>query len=114
MLTNVSQFNVIYLCSGCAVPVGAAAAASWRLSRHSQLFLAAADRASPDATAEPAASAAASAAAQPTAVAVSCTAACTQGRTAAGDLLNEFHSYPEWPHREGGCLTCYGCTFESS
>ena len=24
------------------------------------------------------------------------------------------HSYPEWPHRQGGCLTCWGCTFESS
>ena len=22
--------------------------------------------------------------------------------------------YPEWPHRQGGCLTCCGCTFESS
>ena len=23
------------------------------------------------------------------------------------------HTYPEWPHRQGGCLTCCGCTFES-
>ena len=22
--------------------------------------------------------------------------------------------FPEWPHRQGGCLTCCGCTFESS
>ena len=22
--------------------------------------------------------------------------------------------YPEWPHRQGGCLACCGCTFESS
>ena len=21
--------------------------------------------------------------------------------------------YPEWPHRQGGCLACCGCTFES-
>ena len=21
------------------------------------------------------------------------------------------HSYPEWPHRQGGCLACCGCTF---
>ena len=21
--------------------------------------------------------------------------------------------YPEWSHRHGGCLACYGCTFES-
>ena len=21
--------------------------------------------------------------------------------------------YPEWPHRQGGCLTCWGCMFES-
>ena len=24
-----------------------------------------------------------------------------------------FISYPEWPHRQGGCLACCGCTFES-
>ena len=23
------------------------------------------------------------------------------------------HIYPEWPHRQGGCLACWGCTFES-
>ena len=23
------------------------------------------------------------------------------------------HSYPEWPHRQGGCLECCGCTFDS-
>ena len=22
-------------------------------------------------------------------------------------------SYPEWPHRQGGCLACCGCTFGS-
>ena len=21
--------------------------------------------------------------------------------------------YPEWPHRQGGCLACCGCTFDS-
>ena len=23
------------------------------------------------------------------------------------------HLYPEWPHRQGGCLACCVCTFES-
>ena len=22
--------------------------------------------------------------------------------------------YPEWPHRQGGCLACCGCTFDSA
>ena len=26
--------------------------------------------------------------------------------------MHEFF-HPEWPHRQGGCLTCCGCTFES-
>ena len=25
----------------------------------------------------------------------------------------EFEVCPEWPHRQGGCLACCGCTFES-
>ena len=25
----------------------------------------------------------------------------------------EWPKYPEWPHRQGGCLACCGCTFES-
>ena len=24
-----------------------------------------------------------------------------------------YHLYPEWPHRQGGCLACCGCTFGS-
>ena len=28
-------------------------------------------------------------------------------------LLNFGRSYPEWLHRQGGCLACCGCTFES-
>ena len=26
---------------------------------------------------------------------------------------NNLRLYPEWPHRQGGCLACCGCTFES-
>ena len=30
------------------------------------------------------------------------------------EKVNVVSSYPEWPHRQGGCLTCCGCTFEFS
>ena len=35
--------------------------------------------------------------------------------TIGGTVLKESDDllYPEWPHRQGGCLTCCGCTFES-
>ena len=27
--------------------------------------------------------------------------------------ISSAYLYPEWPHRQGGCLACYGCTFDS-
>ena len=35
-----------------------------------------------------------------------------QGRV--DDLSFFEYLYPEWPHRQGGCLTCCSCTIESS
>ena len=29
-------------------------------------------------------------------------------------LLYYYYLYPEWPHRQGGCLACCGCTFDSA
>ena len=29
------------------------------------------------------------------------------------DKTVDLSEYPEWPHRQGGCLACCGCTFES-
>ena len=30
------------------------------------------------------------------------------------DLIKQWSLYPEWPHRQGGCLACCGCTFDSA
>ena len=32
----------------------------------------------------------------------------------SGDLHLTVTLYPEWPHRQGGCLACCGCTFDSA